>query len=432
MSRSTSGLFALLLSLSITGSAYGQSTVHSVRLSDGSGLYEYSLKGDQKKLLEMSQSSSGGTEVIAQALYQRSLYRLDDSSKTVSECGSASQLAHSTANWSCALILAGNKLLVGDVSGWAKSMDAIKKVVVPLLANQMHVAPQDVHVAELETVADFSKYFDFPSISVKRDVDQFSVPVDWIPSKDSSDSIQPFITATVNGHSLRMAIDTGTSGVIISHRDADLVGVSDIHQGWANTSQGVSTDLGVIKNLSVGGVHITNMPATITGAPVSILGIRGLQFLRAIRLHGNTLVSSDQGFKDACQTPLDMASWVEGSNNALLVPGTVNGDPFRFFLDTGNAWGIVRHAFGSPSDSDNAKPILLTVGNVAGKVMMAESRDEMQIGNVPVHLQDYRIVYSDQHKLFRYDIGGSYVHEHDLIIDFENGLMCIAESRNGG
>jgi hypothetical protein len=127
-----------------------------------------------------------------------------------------------------------------------------------------------------------------------------------------------------------------------------------------------------------------------------------------------------------------MASWVEGSSNALLVPGTVNGDPFHFFLDTGNAWGIVHHAFGNPSDSDNAKPILLTVGNVAGKVMMAESRDEMQIGNVPVHLQDYRTVYSDQHKLFRYDIGGSYVHEHDLIIDFGNGLMCIAESRHGG
>ena len=106
--------------------------MHTVRLSDGSGIYDSSLKGDQKKLLEISQSSSDGPGIIGKALYQRSLYHLDDSSKTVSECGSISQLSHSTANWSCALILAGNKLLAGDISGWAKIMDAAKKVVVPL------------------------------------------------------------------------------------------------------------------------------------------------------------------------------------------------------------------------------------------------------------------------------------------------------------
>jgi hypothetical protein len=350
---------------------------------------------------------------------------LDDSSKTVSECGSISQLSHSTANWSCALILAGNKLLAGDISGWAKIMDAAKKVVVPLLANQMHVAPENLHIAEFETVPDFSKYFDFPSISVKRDADDFSVPVEWVPSTDSNENIQPFITAIVNGHSLRMALDTGTSGVIIRRSDANLVNVSDIHHGWANTSQGMSTDLGVIKSLSVGKAHISNFPATITDAPVSVLGIRGLQFLGAIRLHGDALASSAHGFSAQCQTPLDMTSWMEGSNNFLLIPGVVGGKDFRFFLDTGNAWGIIRHTYGSPSESDNAKPILLTVGGVTRTVMMADSSESMQIGNVPANLQEYRTVYSDQHTPFRYDIGGSYVHQHDLIIDFANGLMCI-------
>ena len=281
MSRPKNSLFVAFLAIIVTCNAYGQSVVRTVRLSDGSGIYESSLKGDQKKLLVMSQSSTGGAEIVAKALYQRSLYRLDDSSKTVLECGSISQLSHSTANWSCALILAGNKLLAGDISGWAKVMDATKKIVVPLLASKMNVAPEDLHVDEFETVSDFSKYVDFPSISVKRDADEFSVPVEWVPSSDSNENIQPFITAIVNGHSLRMALDTGTSGVIIRRSDADLVNVSDIHQGWANTSQGVSTDLGVIKNLSVGKVHISNLPATITDAPVSVLGIRGLQIGRA-------------------------------------------------------------------------------------------------------------------------------------------------------
>lgn len=425
MSKSATGLILALLSMVVTCDASGQSDVRTVRLSDGSGLYEASLKGDQKKLLDASQSATGGAEIIAKALYQRSLYRLDDSSKTVSECGAASQIAHSTANWSCALILAGNKLLAGDISGWAKSMDAAKRVITPILADKMHVAPENLRIAEFASVEDFSKYFDFPSMGVKRDADEFSVPVEWVPSADSNKDIQPFVTVIVNGHSLRMALDTGTSGVIIKRSDESLLNVTDIHHGWANTSQGVSTDLGVIKSLSVGKVHISNMPVTITDAPVSVLGTRGLQFLRAIRLHGDTLVSSAKGFSDQCQTPLIMTSWVEGSNNLLLIPGTVDGSDFRFFLDTGNSWGIIRHTFGTPSDSDNAKTIALTVGGVTKTVMMSESTASMQIGGVPANLQAYRTIYSDQHKPFRYDIGGSYVHQHDLIIDFENGLMCL-------
>jgi hypothetical protein len=90
--------------------AQAQGTTYAVRLSDNSGAYEASLRGDQEKLLEISQTSAGGLEVIAKALYLRSLYRLDESSRTVSECGALSQISRSTANWSCAMILAGNKL----------------------------------------------------------------------------------------------------------------------------------------------------------------------------------------------------------------------------------------------------------------------------------------------------------------------------------
>ena len=65
------------------------------------------------------------------------------------------------------------------------------------------------------------------------------------------------------------------------------------------------------------------------------------------------------------------------------------------------------------------------MGGVIHEVKMSEATDSMQIGSVPAQLQAYRIVYSSQHKPFRYDIGGSYVRQHDLIIDFSNGLMCV-------
>jgi len=425
MSKVSCSLSVGWMAIVLAFGAQAQGTTYAVRLSDNSGAYEASLRGDQEKLLEISQTSAGGLEVIAKALYLRSLYRLDESSKTVSECGALSQISRSTANWSCAMILAGNKLLAGDIAGWARLMDATKKAAVPLLAKQMNAAPESLRVGEFETVADFSQYFDVPPVAVKRDADEFSIPIEWRVSSDVSTDVQPFITATINGHSLQMALDTGTSGVIIKRSDADALNISDIHHGWMTTSEGVPTDLGVIKSLSVGKVTVSNMPATITDAPVSVLGIRGLQFLRAVRLHGDTLVSHATGFGNLCQTPLDMTSWVEGSNSLLLVPGVVGGKDFHFFLDTGNAWGIVRHTYGEPTGADNAKSITLTVGGVIHAVKMSEATDSMQIGSVPAQLQAYRIVYSGQHKPFRYDIGGSYVHQHDLIIDFSNGLMCV-------
>jgi len=425
MSKVSCSLSVGWMAIVLAFGAQAQGTTYAVRLSDNSGAYEASLRGDQEKLLEISQTSAGGLEVIAKALYLRSLYRLDESSKTVSECGALSQISRSTANWSCAMILAGNKLLAGDTAGWARLMDATKKAAVPLLAKQMNAAPESLRVGEFETVADFSQYFDVPPVAVKRDADEFSIPIEWRVSSDVSTDVQPFITATINGHSLQMALDTGTSGVIIKRSDADALNISDIHHGWMTTSEGVPTDLGVIKSLSVGKVTVSNMPATITDAPVSVLGIRGLQFLRAVRLHGDTLVSHATGFGNLCQTPLDMTSWVEGSNSLLLVPGVVGGKDFHFFLDTGNAWGIVRHTYGEPTGADNARSITLTVGGVIHAVKMSEATDSMQIGSVPAQLQAYRIVYSSQHKPFRYDIGGSYVHQHDLIIDFSNGLMCV-------
>lgn len=425
MSKVSCSLSVGWMAIVMACSAYAQSATHAVRLSDDSGAYEASLKGDQKKLLDISQTSSGGAEVIAKALYLRSLYRLDESSKTVSECGALSQISRSTANWSCAMILAGNKLLAGDTAGWARLMDATKKTVVPLVAKQMNVAPESLRVGEFEPVADFSQYFDVPPVAVKRDADEFSIPVEWRASSDVRTDVQPFITATINGHSLQMALDTGASGVIIKRSDADALNISDVHRGWMITSEGMPTDLGVLKSLSVGKVNVSNVPAAITDGPVSVLGIQGLQFLRAIRLHGDTLVSNAKGFGDLCQTPLDMTSGVEGSNSLLLVPGVVGGKDFHFFLDTGNAWGIVRHTYGEPSGADNAKAITLTVGGVIHLVRMSEATDSMQIGSVPAQLQAYRIVYSSQHKPFRYDIGGSYVHQHDLIIDFSNGLMCV-------
>ena len=398
-----------------------------IHLSDSSGLYQSSLKGDQAQLLQVANTASDGPHIVAKALYERSIYQLDESSKTVSACADPSQIAHSTANWSCALILAGNKLLAGDVAGWARLMDITKKTVTPILAAHLHAGPNDLHIAEFETVPNFSKFFDFPAISVQRSAGDFSIPIDWIPTKDSSDSIQPFISVSINGHSLRMALDTGTSGVILSQSDASSLKVSDIHHGWASTSQGQPTDLGVIKDMTIGKLHISNMPTTITESPVSVLGIRGMQFLGAIRVHGDVLYSNAGGFGDSCKTPMDMASWVEGSNNALLVPGHVGDESLHFFLDSGNAWSVIRHTFGSPSDADHAKPISLTVGGVARPVYVSEARDTMQIGDLPPAYQDYKTVYSDQHTRFRYDIGGSFLHQHDLIIDFNHGVMCIAK-----
>jgi clan AA aspartic protease (TIGR02281 family) len=398
-----------------------------VSLSDTTGIREASWTGDQDKLAYVASSTSGGPDVLAKALYLRSLYKLDESSATVAACGAISELGKSAANSQCALILASNKLLANDISGWAKVMDANKRIAYPKFAQMLHVQTSDLHIPEYEAVSDFKPYFDFPAVGVTRDTDDFSMPLDWRSFK-GDDHVGVFmLPVNINGKSVRMALDTGASVVTLSKEDASLVGIGNIHSGWLKVNEGARSEIGVAKELSIGHVHITNLPVVISPTPLklSVIGLSALQYLGAIQIEGNMLRSSTKGFGAGCKTPMDMASWIDGSEDALIVHGAVEGKNFRFVLDSGDAWAISRNYYGTPPSNVTPRPFSMSVGGVAQNLYISDDQATMQIGDAPSINQSYMIRYNNQHSRFRYIIGADYIRQHSLVIDFKQGLLCL-------
>jgi hypothetical protein len=416
---------ALVLVTSTLLEAQGAPKV--VNLSDALGVMKASWTGDQTKLAYIAGSTSGGPDVLAKALYQRSLYKLDESSATVAACGATAELGKSSANSQCGLILAGNKLLSNDIAGWAKIMDANRSAAYAQYAQAMHVATSDLHIREYEPVADFKPYFDFPAVTVTRDAEDFTLPLDWTTFSGHDKSGVWMVWVKVNGKQIHAALDTGTAGVVLTQADADATGIDHIHQEWIKINQGTPSKLGVARDMNLGPVHIKNMPVVIssTSPKFSLIGINALQYLGVIQIADGTLTSKAEGFGGACSTSMTMASWIDGLGGALLVQGAVADKPFPFFLDTGDAWGVSRNIFGAPPAYDTTQTISMQAAGVEEQTITSDGKEMMRIGEVPSTNQEYRVLYNNHHTRFRYDIGAFYVHSHKLVIDFKRGLLCL-------
>jgi hypothetical protein len=415
----------LLFLLTLLSPAIQAQAAHSVQLSDRDGLFVASFTGDQNKLSQVAGTAKGGTDVIAKALYLRSTYQLAASSDTVRDCGEPSQIGHSSANAFCALILAGDQLLADDISGWAHTLDTARKIAAPNFATAAHMDPQTLHIQEFEPVKDLTRFFDVPKAIVRPAQSAFSIPVDWVRSTFDDTITQPIITVEVNGYPVHMVLDTGSSGVILDSTDAAAVHIGEVHEGWIQGSSGISSALGVAKQVKVGQVQINNLPVTLADTHESVFGIRGMQYLGAFRLKGNVLDVNPLGYKGSCQSPMSLASWVEGSQAMLLVNGTAGDEPFHFVVDSGNTWEVVRHVFGPPPASAKAEQQSISIGGVTQTVAVAYKQESMKIGDMPLTDQTVRNQYSEQHSRFRYEIGASYLHQHELIVDFNNGLLCV-------
>jgi clan AA aspartic protease (TIGR02281 family) len=415
------------LAVITSGLLQAQGAPQVVNLSDALGVMKASWTGDQTKLAYVAGSMSGGPDVLAKALYQRSLYKLEESSMTVAACGALAELGKSSANSQCGLILAGNKLLSNDIAGWAKIMDANRSAAYAQYAQALHVSTSDLHIREYEPVADFKPYFDFPAISVTRDAENFTLPLDWTTFRGHDKSGIWMVWVMVNGKRIHAVLDTGTAGVVLTQADADSTGIDHIHKEWIKINQGTPSKLGVAKEMDLGAVHIKNMPVVIsdTSPKFSLIGINALQYLDAIQIADATLTSKTEGFGGACATPMTMASWIDGLDNALLVQGKVANKPFPFFLDTGDAWGVSRNIFGTPPADATTQTVSMQEAGVDGQTITSDAHEMMQIGEASPANQELRILYNDHHTRFRYDIGAFHVHSHKLVIDFKQGLLCL-------
>lgn len=404
--------------------------IRNINLTDPTGIAKASLDGDQDQLAFVASTTSSGPDILAKALRQRSLYQLDASSKTVADCGSESKAGDSSANVQCAFVLAGNKLLVNDIAGWAKIMQSNKTIAYPKLVQAigklMHLDPSSLRISEFEVIPDYRPFFNVPTVAVSRKMDAFDLALAQQSTSDDGHANVYAIKVLVNDQPIRLVFDTGAPIVLLSADDAKKLDIHPIYPNWIPLPSGGYSSLGIVKHLKIGEVDITNMPVAISSKPLkySVLGLSAIQYLGAFRMHGNRLHSATGGFAD-CTTPMDMASEVNGIGPAFLVRGSIDSHAFPFIVATGIAGGIMRSHYGSPSESVSAKPISMLTPFGVEYAWYSTAHGTMQIGNGPSGEQEYQVMYHADHTRFRYYLGADYVRQHDLTMDFNRGVMCL-------
>jgi hypothetical protein len=136
------------------------------------------------------------------------------------------------------------------------------------------------------------------------------------------------------------------------------------------------------------------------------------------------LHSAAGGFGD-CTTPMDMATRVNGTDPVFVVRGTAEGKPFPFVVSTGMPGGISRSHYGPPTSSMSAKPCKATSPFGMEYAWYSTDHAPMQIGNAPAADSEYQVIYHSSHTRFRYYVGADYVRQHDLVMDFTRGMMCL-------
>jgi hypothetical protein len=402
----------------------------NVNLNDPTGIAAATYTGDQDKLGMVASVPADGADIIAKALRERSLYQLDLSSKTVAACGDPSKSDHSTANMQCAFVLAGNKLLTNDIAGWAKSMQMLKTVAYPKLVQQLakllHRDPAALTVSEFEISPDYTPFFDVPAVSVSRKSDAFDLPLQSQPMSADGKLMAYAATASINGHPLQMLFDTGTAIVWIDADDAKKLQIDKVYPKFMALPGGEYSSLGIVKRFQLGGVEIANMPVAISSKPLRfpVLGASVMQYLGAFRIHGDTLHSASGGFAD-CTTPMDMATTINGTGPIFLAPGAVKGEPFPFVISTGIPDTISRSHYGPPNASASAKPYQEMTAFGTEYAWSSIAHASMRIGEAPESNVEYEVVYHAGHTRFRYYVGAGYIRQHDLVMDFTRGTMCL-------
>tara|TARA_R110002072_G_scaffold30369_1_gene94907 strand:- start:337 stop:918 length:582 start_codon:yes stop_codon:yes gene_type:complete len=105
-----------------------------------------------------------------------------------------------------------------------------------------------------------------------------------------------YLTAEVNGETVRFVVDTGASDIVLSRADALAVGLDPAtlsFHGQASTANGIVRTAPVrLESVAVGGIIDRDVRAVVNEGDLfeSLLGMRYLQRFSSIRIENGTLV----------------------------------------------------------------------------------------------------------------------------------------------
>lgn len=329
-------LFAAMVASSICAPAVAR----DVLAEDSDGVTLAVMRGD-RNTLERIGKTNAPVRLAARAGYYRVRGDLPQSNKWADACIADAAVKAAPMQgvmYLCRSLRAGNRLLAGDIAGWAEEMLLVRGIF------QEHIAPNLPAGDEVSTLSrlTFERFLTVPESGVP------ATPVAPGTRFTVSDRAGvPVITGKIEGGTdgrkrnidTDFIIDTGSSRSHISRKAAQAIGLSITDGfGYDSTKPGHPVLIGLAAPVDVrlGDVLLRNVSFTVTDdIPFVMLGLDVLQRLGPFVLRDDQLETLASVPQTICQQPATFTSSLWGTQNSLRVPMRIGKRDELVLLDTG-------------------------------------------------------------------------------------------------
>lgn len=392
---------------------------------------EMALATGNTDYLRMQGDKDAARALPARAAYFRTRGEIGNSDKWANRCiGDANVLAQpgSDALYQCLSILAGNRLWLGDIRGWAETMIKVRRLGASQPSLRVSALYQEANIDGMQ----FEAFLDRPASSVINVPDGIvEVPVkhlrDW-----------PVISARIAGGgdgakrdiNVEFLVDTGAARSFLSPGFARSVGLK-ITPGFVHEQRAgrvARTSLVDPVTLIVGGVELRDFSfAESDGVKLNIIGLDVLRQLGPLLLTDKTLRLLGPAWKHTgCTTPLRIASDPWARYWELRSPMKIDGVDRLPQVDTGLTGLLeVRGLRGEQAagESWQEAPVTTMFGLVDRRVRMVQMpvAGNGMDGKIAVSVVEPVPPLPPETWL----LGGGVLATRDLLMNLDGNLLCL-------
>lgn len=359
----------------------------------------------------LDESKDPVVHVWSAMIFERQRFNLAKSSEDARVCEASLATLQPQIAMACGRFEVANLLLAGRTAEARQRLDALKTKYAAL-DNAALKGLSDQAQAIEATAA---------SPSVLPDTD-FEIPT-------QRDISTPVVDALVNGHHVKIVVDTGAQGLVLGRGEAARLHVKSAHRnstvsGWL--AEGISTQSGVADRLNVGPIEWHDVPVTVVPGDVNLLGLDMLSPLPAVRItRKSILVYGTGSVRPACTEAMATSSRFDGTEVRLVPTIAVDGKKQPVLLDTGSS----QYLLGSGAALAQVETLRQRDGmlaDVGGAHVFAKAPDakvNVVIAGQPIDV--HFSVLSDSKTPWPFTLGAAALQDMDFFMDFRNQRACF-------
>ena len=423
-----SAALASALTLGTTASA----VVDDVVATDKHGITPLIMRGDANALARIGKSDSIA-RLAARAGYYRTHGDLAQSNHWADACSIEPAVVAEVSQgtmYLCRSLRAGNKLLQGDIAGWATDMLQVRSIYLEKIAPTL--LPGD-EVRSITAPA-FEKFTRRPASGTLQ-----APVVTGTAIAVSSKLGVPMVSGVVHADGGKFkyninadfVIDTGATRSHISRFFAHLMEI-EVTEGFAldvtDKNRPVPISLAAPVDFDLGPIHMKDVSFTVTDTmPFNLIGLDLLYQLGPLVLRQESLEMLEELPAAGCDRPLAVTSTLWGSQYSLRLPMRIGKSPQLVLLDTGASLPLEMsgiNLMGYPAQAlvERRRITMYGIEHVRYAEATAPVMFSGLTATLPVQVTDQPAnVFPASMKL-----GYSLHEDYDYYMDVANGRACLA------